>query len=213
MLGEFGVFAVFVRRAPIAPVAMCGQTVGNIVDVELSWEISTVAMVQPLCGEHSAWSGGRVGSSRTEGAAMRRTLVSVALVAMVLAAAACVADPPPPQKVSPAGVGIAVATPPSTLNGRTVRVSYDGGVTETLIFGPDGKSVSFVAADRPATASAAVEPLESGVFLVTWTHGDDVISQVQDFLTGELHGTWSHRTEPAAPYIVETRTGSVRLAE
>ncbi|MFI6867367.1 MoaF-related domain-containing protein [Nocardia sp. NPDC050406] len=144
---------------------------------------------------------------------MRRTLVSVALVAMVLARAACVADPPPPQQVSPSGVGIATATPPSTLNGRTVRIAYDGGNVETLTVGPDGKSVTYIVADVPSTAPAAIEPLETGVFLVTWTRDGTVISQVQDFRTGEMRGTWSHRPDPNAPQIVETRSGSVRLTQ
>lgn len=153
---------------------------------------------------------------------MRRTLISVALVAIALASAACVADPPPPQKVSrtDAPAGVVTATMPATLNGKTARITYDSGAVETLTFGPDGKSVTAVTTDsrvstesRPAAAPAAVIALESGVFLVSWAADGGVVSQVQDYRTGEVRGTWSHRDDPAAPFIVETRSGSVRLVE
>ncbi|NNH72505.1 hypothetical protein HLB23_22040 [Nocardia uniformis] len=153
---------------------------------------------------------------------MRRTLISVVLVAIALAGAACVADPPPPQQASPRSetpAGLAPAALPADLNGKIVRIAYDTGATETLTFAPDAKSVTAVhtdnriSADSRPSAPAAVVALESGVFLVTWSVAGGVNSQVQDYRTGEMHGTWSHRADPAAPLTIETRSGSVRLVE
>ncbi|WP_281186467.1 hypothetical protein [Nocardia crassostreae] len=36
-------------------------------------------------------------------------------------------------------------------------------------------------------------------------------SQVQDYRTGMLTGTWSHRPDATNPFTIEARTGSVHL--
>ncbi|WP_147287085.1 MoaF-related domain-containing protein [Nocardia otitidiscaviarum] len=147
---------------------------------------------------------------------MRRTLVSVVLAAVLLSSVACVANPPPPQRASDTDTpaGVATATLPVTLAGKTVRVSYDSGTALTLAFAADGASVVRSGTDRPiATAPATVTALDPGVFLVTWAEADGIASQVQDFRTGTVHGTWAHRPDPAAPFTIETRTGTVRLAD
>ncbi|WP_306362652.1 hypothetical protein [Nocardia sp. CC227C] len=146
---------------------------------------------------------------------MRRTLVSVVLAVVLLGAAACVANPPPPQRATATATpaGVATATLPVTLAGKTVRVRYDSGPAVTLAFAADAASVIRRGADRSATTvPATVVALEAGVFLVTWTEADGIASQVQDFRTGAVHGTWAHRPDPDAPYTIETRTGTVRLS-
>ncbi len=148
-----------------------------------------------------------------------RTLGIVALVAVSLAAVACAADPAPPHKLSPSesAEGMALAAIPAELVGKTVQLTYDSGSGGTATFGGDGRTLTFVAADsgRKTDSPVTVESIDSGIFLVTWT--DDatgaVISQVQNYRTGKVRGTWSRRTAPDAAFTIETRSGSVHLTD
>ncbi|MFB7717520.1 MoaF N-terminal domain-containing protein [Nocardia sp. NPDC056100] len=150
---------------------------------------------------------------------MGRTLGIVALMAVALAAAACAADPAPPHKLSPSesAEGLAPAAIPAELVGKTVQLTYDSGSGGTATFGGDGRTLTYVAADtgRKTTSPVAVAAVEPGIFLVTWT--DDasaaVISQVQDFRTGKVRGTWSRQDGATAPVAIETRSGSVHLID
>ncbi|MRH89010.1 hypothetical protein GFY24_16410 [Nocardia sp. SYP-A9097] len=150
---------------------------------------------------------------------MGRTLGIVALLAVSLAVAACAADPAPPHKLSPSesAEGVAPAALPAELVGKTVQLTYDSGSGGTATFGGDGRTLTYVAADtgRKTTSPVAVEAVAPGIFLVTWT--DDatgsVISQVQDYRTGKVRGTWSRPDEPNASMTIETRSGSVHLTD
>ncbi|MFC9997803.1 MoaF N-terminal domain-containing protein [Nocardia sp. NPDC127526] len=150
---------------------------------------------------------------------MGRTIAVVALVAIAFAAAGCVADPPAPQKVSAiqSAEGLGPAAVPSDLHGKTVQLRYDSGSGGTVTFAGDGRTLTYVAADsgRRTVAPVAIEHLETGVFLVTWADAGsgDVFSQVQDYRTGMLTGTRSHRDDPSGAFTIEPRTGSVHLTD
>ncbi|WP_327144602.1 MoaF-related domain-containing protein [Nocardia sp. NBC_01327] len=143
----------------------------------------------------------------------------VALVAVALSAAGCVADPAPPHKVSASesAVGMSATSLPADLHGKSVLLSYDSGSGGTATFADDGRTITYIAADtgRKTTSPVVVEPLDTGVFLVTWTDEGSgaVVSQVQDYRTGKVQGTWSRHSDAAAAPAIETRTGSVHLAD
>ncbi|MFE3190276.1 MoaF N-terminal domain-containing protein [Nocardia sp. NPDC059240] len=148
---------------------------------------------------------------------MGRSIGALALLAIALAATGCVADPPAAQQVSRshAAETLGKAAVPSDLNGKTVQLGYDSGSGGTITFSADGGTVTYTAADtgRQTSTPVAVESVEAGIFLVTWT--DDtgaVVSQVQDYRTGKVEGTWT-RHDPAGRPIIETRTGSVHLTD
>ncbi|GAB2547374.1 MoaF-related domain-containing protein [Nocardia heshunensis] len=148
---------------------------------------------------------------------MGRSIGALALLAIALAATGCVADPPAAQQVSRshAAETLGKAAVPSDLNGKTVQLSYDSGSGGTITFSGDGRTVTYTAADtgRQTSTPVAVEPIESGIFLVTWT--DDtgaVVSQVQDYRTGKVEGTWTRHDGTGQP-MIETRTGSVHLTD
>lgn len=150
---------------------------------------------------------------------LARTFGAVALMAVVLAAVGCAADPAPPHKVSASesAEGLPPAALPVDLHGKTVQLTYDSGSGGTATFAGDGRTLTYVAADtgRRTTAAVAVAPIESGIFLVTWADEDTgaVISQVQDYRTGKINGTWVRRADPSAPFAIETRSGSVHLTD
>lgn len=143
---------------------------------------------------------------------------AVALVVVALAATGCSADPPAPQRVSKAHAteSLAQAAVPSDLSGKTVQLSYETGSGGTAEFASDGRTLTYTAADTGHRTSApvAIAAVEAGIFLVTWT--DDagaVISQVQDYRTGRVAGTWTRHPDPSTPATIETRAGSVRLTD
>ncbi|UFS96300.1 MoaF-related domain-containing protein [Nocardia huaxiensis] len=150
---------------------------------------------------------------------MRRTVGSLLFAAAALGAVGCVANPPAPQKVSVSEsvASLGRATLPDDLHGRTVQLTYDSGAGGTLTFAADGSSLTYVAADsgRKTVAPAAIESIGAGSFLVTWADEDSgvVISQVQDYRTGQVTGTWSRRAEGSGPFTIQTRTGSVSLTD
>ncbi|MEV6767901.1 MoaF N-terminal domain-containing protein [Nocardia sp. NPDC051030] len=149
---------------------------------------------------------------------MGRIVGAVALAAIALAAAGCVADPPAPHKVSKTHAieGQAAAAIPPDLHGKTVQLTYDSGSGGTATFADDGRTLTYVAADtgRKTTSPVAIETIDPGIFLVTWTDDSGaVISQVQDYRTGRIQGTRAQRPDAVAPYDIETRTGSVRLTD
>ncbi|WP_067692398.1 MoaF-related domain-containing protein [Nocardia jejuensis] len=140
-------------------------------------------------------------------------------MSIALAATGCVADPPAAHKVSrtQTAEGLGPAVIPSDLHGKTVQLTYESGSGGTATFADDGRSLTYVAADtgRRTTSPVAIEPVETGIFLVTWTDDGNgaVISQVQDYRTGRLQGTWTQRADASAPYAIESRTGSVHLTD
>ncbi|MFI1913412.1 MoaF-related domain-containing protein [Nocardia sp. NPDC020380] len=149
---------------------------------------------------------------------MGRIIGALALVAVALAATGCVADPPAPQQVSKshAAASLGPAAVPSDLEGKTVQLTYDSGSGGTVTFAGDGKSLTFIAADtgRKTTSPVAVVPVEAGIFLVTWTEENGtVISQIQDYKTGKLQATFSRRADTETGFVIESRTGSVRLTD
>ncbi|MBL1079209.1 MoaF N-terminal domain-containing protein [Nocardia sp. 2] len=128
------------------------------------------------------------------------------------------ANPPEPQKVSvsESAASLGRAAIPEDLHGRTVQLTYDSGAGGTLTFAPDGGSLTYVSADtgRKTTAPAAIESIGAGSFLVTWADDSGVvISQVQDYRTGQVQGTWSRRDGTDAPFTIQTRTGTVHLTD
>ncbi|WP_157514179.1 MoaF-related domain-containing protein [Nocardia concava] len=148
---------------------------------------------------------------------MSRSIGVIAIIAVALAATACVADPPAAQRVSNshAAETLGKAAVPADLNGKTVQLSYDTGSGGTIMFSTDGRTVTYTAADtgRQTSTPVAVEAIEAGIFLVTWT--DDtgaVVSQVQDYRTGRVEGTWTRRDGSGQP-VIETRVGSVHLTD
>ncbi|MEC3954678.1 MoaF N-terminal domain-containing protein [Nocardia sp. CDC153] len=148
---------------------------------------------------------------------MVRSIGAIALLVIAVAATGCVADPPAAQKVSNshAAETLGKAAVPSDLNGKTVQLTYDTGSGGTITFSTDGRTVTYTAADtgRQTSTPVAVEPIEAGIFLVTWT--DDtgaVVSQVQDYRTGKVEGTWT-RHDASGQAVIETRVGSVHLTD
>ncbi|MGW5223887.1 MoaF-related domain-containing protein [Nocardia niigatensis] len=148
---------------------------------------------------------------------MGRSIGALAILALALVAAGCVADPPAAQRVSNSHAAgtLGKAAVPSDLNGKTAQLSYDSGAGGAIAFASDGRTLTYTAADTGHRSSSPVviQPLGSGIFLVTWT--DDtgaVISQVQDYRTGRVEGTWTRR-DSAGRTVIETRTGSVHLTE
>ncbi|MEU0539285.1 hypothetical protein [Nocardia sp. NPDC005978] len=143
----------------------------------------------------------------------------MALGAIACAAVGCAADPAPPHKVSAseAAQGVAPAALPANLHGKTVQITYDSGSGGTATYSEQGDTLTYVAADtgRRTTAPVAIAPIESGIFLVTWAEDGTgaVISQVQDYRTGKVQGTWARRPDPAAPFTFETRSGAVHLTD
>ncbi|MFE2959131.1 MoaF-related domain-containing protein [Nocardia tengchongensis] len=157
-------------------------------------------------------------ATRNPGPIASRGTGAIAVLAVALAAAGCVADPPAAQQVSKshAAETLGKAAVPADLNGKTVQLSYDVGSGGTITFAADGRTVTYTAADtgRRTSAPVAVAAVEAGVFLVTWTDdAGEVVSQVQDYRTGRVEGTWTRRPDPAGPPVIETRTGSVHLTE
>ncbi|BAW05149.1 conserved hypothetical protein [Nocardia seriolae] len=127
------------------------------------------------------------------------------------------ADPPAAQQVprSHAAETLGKAAVPADLNGQTVQLSYNTGSGGTIAFATDGRSLTYTAAGtgRQTSTPVAIEPIEAGIFLVTWT--DDtgaVVSQVQDYRTGKVEGTWTRR-DASGQAVIETRTGSVHLTD
>ncbi|MTE13124.1 MoaF-related domain-containing protein [Nocardia aurantiaca] len=146
---------------------------------------------------------------------MGRSIGAIAILA--LAATGCVADPPAAQRVSNshAAETLGKAAAPSDLNGRTVQLAYDSGPSGALTFAADGRTLTYTAADtgRRNTSPVAIEPIEAGIFLVTWT--DDtgaVVGQVQDYRTGKMEGTWT-RHGASGQAVIETRTGSIHVMD
>ncbi|WP_157535388.1 MoaF-related domain-containing protein [Nocardia inohanensis] len=150
---------------------------------------------------------------------MGRIPVAALLAAVALTAVACSADPAPPHRVSASesAEGMSPAAIPAELRGRTAQLTYDSGPGGTATFSDDGRTLTYVAADtgRKTTAPVVVEPIESGIFLVTWADDDrgTVVSQVQDYRTGKVHSTWTRRSDANAPSGIESRLGSVRLTD
>lgn len=149
---------------------------------------------------------------------MARITGAIAILAFTLTATGCVADPPAAQQASESHAqetsGKVIV--PADLNGRTVQLRYDSGSGGTLTFAADGEQLTYTAADtgRKTTTPVAVQAVDTGIFLVTWT--DDtgaVVSQVQDYRTGSVRGTWTRHPDPAATPTIETRTGTVRAIE
>ncbi|WP_162958230.1 MoaF-related domain-containing protein [Nocardia yunnanensis] len=139
------------------------------------------------------------------------------LAILALAATGCVADPPAAQQVSKshAAETLGKAAVPADLNGKTVQLTYDSGSGGTITFSADGRTLTYTSAGtgRQTSTPVAVEPIEAGIFLVTWT--DDtgaVVSQVQDYRTGKVEGTWT-RHDAAGQAVFETRTGSVHFTD
>ncbi|MVU76346.1 hypothetical protein GPX89_03700 [Nocardia sp. ET3-3] len=148
---------------------------------------------------------------------MGRSIGAIGILAVALAASGCVADPPAAQKVSNshAAETLGKAAVPADLNGKTVQLSYESGSGGTIMFSADGRTVTYTAADtgRRTTTPVAVESVEAGIFLVTWTDDSGaVISQVQDYRTGKVEGTWTRR-DASGQAVIETRLGSVHLTD
>ncbi|WP_067710972.1 MoaF-related domain-containing protein [Nocardia yamanashiensis] len=144
---------------------------------------------------------------------------AVLLMAVALVTTACSADPAPPHRVSASesAEGMSPAAIPPDLRGRTVQLTYDSGPGGTAVFAEDGRHLTYVAADtgRKTTAAVVIEPIEAGIFLVTWADDDTgtVVSQVQDYRTGKVRSTWTRRSDANAPFVIDSRLGSVRLTD
>ncbi|MGW4535612.1 MoaF-related domain-containing protein [Nocardia sp. NPDC004340] len=157
-------------------------------------------------------------ADRATGPIASRGTGALAVLAVALAATGCVADPPAAQQVSKshAAETLGKAAVPADLNGKTAQLTYDVGSGGTITFAADGRSLTYTAADtgHRTNTPVAVAPIEAGIFLVTWTDDSGaVVSQVQDYRTGKVEGTWTRHPDPAGPPVIETRTGSVHLTE
>ncbi|MFE3059710.1 hypothetical protein [Nocardia sp. NPDC059239] len=148
---------------------------------------------------------------------MGRSIGAITILAIAVVATGCVADPPAAQRVSNshAAETLGRATVPSDLNGRTVQLSYDSGSGGTIVFSADGRTLTYIAADtgRRSSTPVAVASIAAGIFLVTWADDSGaLVSQVQDYRTGKVEGTWTRRDD-AGRAVIETRTGSVRVTD